>query len=87
MYGYINNNVSKYPMHRCSSRRSYKRNRALQSCTRVVLPLANFGRGSVTLMGGMNIFVWTSGLHFRSAVVSTTLLLMFRLSPADMAAI
>lgn len=37
-----------------------------------------------TFIGGTNIFVCTSGLHFRSAT-RTTLLLAFRRSPADMA--
>lgn len=48
-----------------------------------LLPLEIFPMDSVTLMGGMNIFVWTSGLHFRSTD-STTLLLIFRLIPVDM---
>lgn len=43
----------------------------------------SFPLGFATPIGGMNIFVWISGLHFRSTV-STTLLLMFRLTPADM---
>lgn len=45
------------------------------------LPL---GSATTAVMGGMNIFVWTFGLHFRSTV-STTLLLMLRLTPVDMA--
>lgn len=48
-----------------------------------LVPLDKFPLGSATFMGGMNIFVCTFGLHFRSTV-STTLLLMFRLKPVDM---
>lgn len=55
----------------------------LWKCSLEIIPLKSFPLDPSTLMGGMNIFVCTSGLHFRSTDDdSTTLLLMFRLIPA-----